>query len=179
MFIEAELVSGLSRGLKSVQLPADAIEIGNLSDRNAESAESGQSLGSSDSRPAQVGGTLPTPDTVSNNHRGRPVLSGLSLTNMSIVSIIKLPLREIELQLFHRLASQSVSELRDYDDAFFSLLDSARMYLDEQFNAVYDLNQPARSSRPSESRLRNELADLGRDPPPMVALGPIGDDMVR
>jgi hypothetical protein len=179
MFIEAELVSDLSKRLKSVQLPADAIELENLSDRNAESAESGQSLGSSGSRPGQVGGTLLIPGTVSDNHRGRSILSGLSLTSMSIVSVIKLPLHGIELQLFYRLASQSVTELRDYDDAFFSLLDSARMYLNEQFSILYGLRQPARSSRPIESRLRNELADLGCDPPPMIALGPIGDDMVR
>jgi hypothetical protein len=175
IFIEVELDSDLSKRLKSLQLPADAIKLENSGDGNTDSAESCQRLGSSDSRSGQVEGTLPIPDTVSDYHRSRSVLSGLSLTNMSIVSVIKLPLHEPELIPFHRLTSPS----DDYYDV--SLFRSVLIHLTEEFKTRYGLRPLAGSSGPSQamSRLRKELADIGREPLDMIALGPIGDDMVR
>jgi hypothetical protein len=176
IFIEVELDSDLSKRLKSLQLPADAIKLENSGDGNTDSAESCQRLGSLDSRSGQVEGTLPIPDTVSDYHRSRSVLSGLSLTNMSIVSVIKLPLHEPELIPFHRLTSPS----DDYYDV--SLFRSVLIHLTEEFKTRYGLRPLAGSSGPGHSamsRLRKELADIGREPLDMIALGPIGDDMVR
>jgi hypothetical protein len=176
IFIEVELDSDLSKRLKSLQLPADAIELENLGDRNADSAESFQRLGSSDSGAGKVEGKLPIPDTISDNNRGRSILSGLSLANISIVSVIELPLHELELIPFHRLKSPP----DDYYDV--SHFRGALIHLTEEFKTLYGLRPLAGSSGPGHSallRLRKELADISREPPDMIALGPIGDDMVR
>jgi len=166
--------SDLSKRLKSLQLPADAIELENLGERNAESPESCQRLRSSGSGAGQAEGKLPIPDPLSDNNRSRSILSGLSLADISIVPIIELPLDELELIPFHRLTSPS----DDYYDV--SLFRSVLIHLTEEFKTLYGLTPlSSTGSNSAFLMLRNELADIGRDPPPMIALGLIGDNIVR
>jgi hypothetical protein len=68
------------------------------------------------------------------------ILSGLSLTEISIVSVIKLPLHELELIRFHRLATPSFTGLRTFDDYDnISLLTSDPMHLTVEFKTHYGL----------------------------------------
>src|SRR5438034_19189 len=61
-----ELNPDLSERLESLQLPADAIELENLGDRNADDL---QQLGDSDSQSVTpVRGTSPTPGCLTGNH---------------------------------------------------------------------------------------------------------------
>ena len=222
------LSSDLSKRLEDLQLPADATELENLGDQNAESAESCRGLGSSDSRPkTPAHGAPPIQDTGSDYHgnsnleapqqglsakdpfdlvlastrvysrvedreidamssvlttrsRAWSILSGLSLTKISIVSVIKLPLHELELIRFNRLASPSLTGFRRSDDNNdVSLLTEDHHTL--EFKARYGLIPRAMGPMGAGSlkRLSKELAAIRRDPLSSVSLGPIHeDDMV-
>jgi hypothetical protein len=82
--------------------------------------------------------------------RAWSILSGLSLTEISVISVIKLPLYEPELIRFRRLASP----LPPSNSSSAGIPDTLR-------------------------RLRKELANFNRDPPSSCSASPIGDNMVH
>lgn len=87
--------------------------------------------------------------------RAWSILSGLSLAEISVIAVIKLPLYEPELIRFRRLASPS--------PAVFHRL----------------VNVPSEHIRSSQKRIIKDLMDLDNDPTPGISVAPIGDDIVR
>jgi len=102
--------------------------------------------------------------------RAWSVLSGLSLTQISIISVLKLPLYDAELTRFYRLASASFTTLVGFE------IDG------DQSSAMQGSHPPIivekRYLNGAMRRLQRELVDLARDPPHYIAAGPVADDMV-
>lgn len=99
--------------------------------------------------------------------RAWSVLSGLSLTQISTISVLNLPLYEPELIRFHRLTSASFSTLVGFDEE----RDQASSLGEVQPLKVAETTLLSASLK----RIHKEWKDLERDPPSSVAAGPISD----
>ena len=89
--------------------------------------------------------------------RAWSILSGLSLTEISVISVIKLPLYEPELIRFCRLASP----------------------LSPSNSSSSNFSSGNSGITHALKRLRKELVGINRDPPSPCCGGPVGDDMVH
>lgn len=130
------------------------------------------------------------------------VLSGISMSQISVISIIHLPLYESELRSFRQLASLPAhtvcgfiySDDLDWDGdnvrakclhpSSFSTKNHRGCAEEdsrdtEAFMSHYGLRWSRGTQRCGHSALRRELYDLSRDPPELCAAGPVGEDTVR
>jgi hypothetical protein len=117
------------------------------------------------------------------------VLSGLSLDQISVVAVIKLPLSETELKRFQKLASSVTSTTtspknRLYDEYYPS--SHLEPHKDEGWLLDYGVIRPedynfCHYGRGALTRLKKELRDIAAEPPYMCSAGPVDehqDDIV-
>jgi hypothetical protein len=193
---QVEGSSDLAARLEQLQLPADAIQPGELTSTPPSVSSDEQAPAAGDTTPtrapspppiAPTDGSIPDADpsieatfevvllttrvydrvkdreidamsTVSTNRsRAWSILSGLSLAQVSAISVIKLPLHDSELRRFRALAEQYGQEA---------------LYENEDRPRGYGIIPG------SLRRINKELVDLKREPLSYIAAGPIGDDLV-
>jgi hypothetical protein len=114
-------------------------------------------------------------------------LSNLSLSALSIIAVIKLPLHESDLLRFKCLVLyQTPTALRSTSTAHDSIDrrdDEGLLIPDKDFLKYYGVNyDPVYYSGGGANlpTMRRELSDMINDPPPYgIAAGPIDDGMVR
>jgi hypothetical protein len=119
--------------------------------------------------------------TSTSRSRAWSILSGLSLTQISVISVIKLPLYDTELRRFHSLVSSSALGMATVPrylpgPGYFKVRD-VRWLL--EYGIIPSKNW--RGGTPDgrcRTRIMKELSHLGCDPTSYVAAGPIGDDLV-
>lgn len=111
--------------------------------------------------------------TVSTNRsRAWSILSGLSLAQVSVIAVIKLPLYDSELRRFRALACPS------------SMSTTTKSAEDEEAlwqDWLRDLDiipSNGGGSNGALKRIKKELVDLEREPLSNIAAGPFGDDLV-
>ncbi|KAK3382735.1 hypothetical protein B0T24DRAFT_21788 [Lasiosphaeria ovina] len=97
--------------------------------------------------------------------RAWSILSGLSLAQISVIAVIKLPLNEMELKRFFLLA-------------FSSAMDSSLTIAEASESQTQDHKRLRNTMSNVERRLNKELADLERNLNLNWAAGPIGDNML-
>lgn len=117
------------------------------------------------------------------------MLSGLSLADISVIAVIKLPLYKAEVKRFRQIASSSCSRSDRVARGFMDdhphrpltqTHENGRLH-SEVFLRQYGLIQTTRDceSGGALETINRQLAQIGRDPPPSIAAGPVGDDLVR
>ena len=106
----------------------------------------------------------------STRSRAWSILSGLSLTQILIIAVLKLPLYDTELDRFYRLASASFTTLVGFEidaDNLPPTGDSQPAKLVQKRYLSTFLN-----------RIQRGLYGLERNPLPGIAAGPVGYDPV-
>ena len=102
------------------------------------------------------------------------LLSGISMAENSVIAVISLPLYEPELRQLRQLSTP-------IDLSTFDML-SKYPHLTEDFLRSYGMWWDDEGPPPSPSniqRIKKEMERLSRNPPPMCAAAPMGDDLVR
>lgn len=120
------------------------------------------------------------------------VLSGLSLAEISVIAVIKLPLHKAELERFRRLASPSWIAYGSVAGEYFAEFENYPLWqseendnlrsagrLPEDFQRRYGLLSRSNSGSPSMIRIAEECRALARDRSPSISVGPVGDALVR
>lgn len=122
--------------------------------------------------------------------RAWSVLSGISLTQISIIAVVKLPLYDSELSRFWNLASPSTMTTTTTrptlveSNTSIDLTEiqeepsSPKRAIGQSIGATATADSKPRFGSGTLGRLRKELWDIGCDPPSSCAAGPVGDDLV-
>jgi len=109
---------------------------------------------------------------------GWSILSGLSLTEISIISVIKLPLYDQELARFYRIASASMTRLSKPEEHISHAIQQT-IHLEGRIDDDTLSGKPVDAERyvsPAEKRIKRELLALERDCPSHCWAGPIDED---
>jgi hypothetical protein len=120
--------------------------------------------------------------------RAWSVLSGISLTKISIIAVVKLPLYDSELSRFWNLASPSAMDTTttlvesntsiDLTEIQEEPSSSPKRAIGQSIGATATADSKPRFGGGVLGRLRKELWDIDHDPPSSCAAGPMGDNLV-
>lgn len=112
--------------------------------------------------------------------RAWSVLSGLSLTQISVIAVVSLPLYEPKLLRFGRLVSSRNSET----PGEWHFRDTIDLYghLTSEYRATFGLSaqrkDPGTKGSGAWKTINRQLINMEREPPSGISAGPIGDDLV-
>jgi hypothetical protein len=109
--------------------------------------------------------------------RSWSVFSGASLSQISVIAVVHLPLHEAELERFQALVNSSnIVNLASTVSLLEKDASHDRKWL--IYNGVIHPNWDSSPQYGTFRRIAKELRDIVSDPPPLCAASPKGDDLV-